>query len=251
MGGSIAITVREESGEEHRMCRWTNVLPQFIKNIRMLNKDSDHLKKYLKTWQDMREDFNRNKKNKNFEQNMTPVYAPYPFLAPHGYGLVIVDMQKNYILDYQGYSSLNTINSIAISNEMNCVSQGVHIINIGRDQPKILKKKAFYLSDDSSNAVLFRELFEAEKITKAKNEQKEKTISLKGKSIEDVIKVIENDKEWQIYFPIDLSPYKVIKYYEHDPKEAMKMRSKIQEIGFKLSNKEEYIWNKWIKERSE
>src|SRR3989344_333452 len=111
MGGSIGITVREENGKEHRMCRWTNTLPWLITNIRLLNKDPAHIGGYLQRWDEMVEDFKKHSGDKKFEYPMTPVYAPYPFLAPHGYGLVVVDLQQNHILTSQGYTELGSIYS--------------------------------------------------------------------------------------------------------------------------------------------
>ena len=36
MGGSIGVLIREEDGTEHKMCRWTNELPHFINNIKLI-----------------------------------------------------------------------------------------------------------------------------------------------------------------------------------------------------------------------
>lgn len=128
MGGSIGVTIRETDGTEHRMCRWTNSLPRFIHNIKFINKDIPYLKEYLKIWDDMEKDWMENKDNKDlrfksehveigklyvrggkpqkFRHNMTEIYAPYPFLAPISYGLVVIDMQKSVILSCQGYCGI-------------------------------------------------------------------------------------------------------------------------------------------------
>lgn len=264
MGGSIAVTVREPNGTEHRMCRWTNAIPWFMKNIRLLNKDPAHIREYLKDWQDMRADYEKHKdewealKQKYgdkvwdhdgpFEFPMTDAYAPYPFLAPLEYGLVVFDMQKNHILDYQGYTSPDAIDSVAVVFDMSSVSPGKHKIVVGGPQPEKLGRKAFYLQDDESNAVRFRELLEAGRITKAVNYRTKETISLDGKSLDDAIKVIEDDSERHVYFPIDMSPYEVTRYIERDPEEAQKMHSRIKDLGFQLSDEEERLWEEWIKE---
>lgn len=122
MGGSIAVTARRANGEVIRMCRWTNPLPFFFQNARLFEGDETHLDEYLKQWYQMRDDFERNntrpepdieedaeawdKWSARFEYPMTPVYAPYPFLAPHGYGLVVIDYQTQTMLSMQGYSAL-------------------------------------------------------------------------------------------------------------------------------------------------
>jgi len=125
MGGSIAVTARRANGETVRMCRWTNSLPYFFQDARWLDGDETHLDEYLKQWYVMRDDYERNnpgpkpddddaadawrKWSDAFEHNMTSVYAPYPFLAPHGYGLVVIDYQTQTVLSMQGYSALTEV----------------------------------------------------------------------------------------------------------------------------------------------
>lgn len=49
MGGTIAVTVREEDGTVYKMARWTNTLPHFVLNEKLYNKNPDHLSAYLQT----------------------------------------------------------------------------------------------------------------------------------------------------------------------------------------------------------
>ena len=58
----------------------------------------------------MKKDWEQHKDDEKFEYPMTLCYTPYPaFLAPEGYGLVVVDMQKDTILSCQGYTSFGNI----------------------------------------------------------------------------------------------------------------------------------------------
>jgi len=132
MGGSIGMTIREPDGTEHRMTRWTNALPWYINHIDFINKDPKHLAEYMSQWNGMREDWENHisvcKKERHiswgdncckFNFPMTPCYAPYPFLAPVEYGLVLVDMQKDIILSCQGYchpGNMHVNKHISISN---------------------------------------------------------------------------------------------------------------------------------------
>ena len=132
MGGSIGVTIREENGTEHRMCRWTNSLPGFVHNIRFINKDKIYIKEYLELWYNMRKDWEENKDNKDlrflsnsielrngmkigggepqkFRLGMTDVYAPYPYLAPMNYGLIVIDLQNNVILHSQDYCGIGSL----------------------------------------------------------------------------------------------------------------------------------------------
>lgn len=119
MGGSVAVTIREPNGTEHRMCRWTNTLPWGINNVKMLaaEPDPEHLADYLKEWQAMRADYLKNKDTGNFEYNMTDCYAPYPLLAPMGYGLVLVDFKTHTLITKQGYAGFNTLAAVTMWGE--------------------------------------------------------------------------------------------------------------------------------------
>lgn len=231
MGGSIAVTVREESGKEHRMCRWTNVLPWFVNNLNLITKDQSHLQEYLEAWYDMKADYAKHKHNQRFENGMTGCYAPYPFLAPREYGLVVVDMQKSHILTNQGYSHLGVIDNVAIKYDI--VSNG---------------ERAFYL-DDGSETTRFRKLFEAGKITEARHYlDKKRIVPLSGMSLDDVISLVNDDNWGGLYFPINISPFTLAEYGEHDAEEAERMRNDIRNLGFVLSRKENKIWEKWMAE---
>lgn len=252
MGGSIAVTVREENGKEHRMCRWTNTLPWFVKNIRLLNKDKKHLRKYLDTWESMVDDWNKNQTTINFDLNMTPVYAPYPFLAPHDYGLVVVDMLSDHILDYQGYFHSEIIGSVGVSSDMSSVAPGVHKIVIGGPQPNRLGRQAFYQDEEVSEATRFRELLEAGKIKGLVKDYRKGVVEpLKENTLDEAVKIIEDDRERFSYFQIDMSPFQLIRYHEPDPEEAEKIRTKIKDLGFTLTTEEDKLWDEWINEHRE
>jgi len=243
MGGSVAVTVREESGREHRMCRWTNVLPWFVNNMKLVNKDPTHVAAYLKQWNEMRADYLKHQQDENFESPMTPCYAPYSTLAPHGYGLVVIDMQKNRILSSQGYSYLGDIDSIAVASDMSSVSPGVHKMVIGGKQPARRGLKAFH-DDADGNAYRFREFLEAGRISEAKGNNN--SISMEGKSLDDTIEIIKNDHKHSLHFPIDMSPFKIKTYYEYDSDSAIEMRQDIEQLGFSLTDEENKIWDEWI-----
>ncbi len=108
MGGTVAVTLRLENGEEFRMRRWTNSLPWFFNSTKFFSKDRSHINEYLKQWFEMKKDWEKNKESESFEFNMTKCYSPYPApLAPAGYGIVVFDFQKNAIISCQGYTSFN------------------------------------------------------------------------------------------------------------------------------------------------
>ncbi len=115
MGGSIGVTIRDYRGKEHRMCRWTNALPDLVKNVDFLEGKEEPIIQYLADWYRMVLD------QKLATQTHTPTrypmtegYISHPYLAPEGYGLCLIDCTKKTIINCQGYSTLEHITSSEI-----------------------------------------------------------------------------------------------------------------------------------------
>lgn len=109
MGGSIALTLREPDGREHRMCRWTNSMPWMVVNRGFYEKNPEHTRQMLVEWEMMRADYVLHAEDQQFKYPMTPVYGDWPLLAPVGYGLVVLDQQQDRILTMQGYTSFDRL----------------------------------------------------------------------------------------------------------------------------------------------
>ena len=257
MGKRVGLTLRAPDGKEHRMCRWTNILASIINNIRLVNKDNSHIEDIIKTWYEMREDYESHKADGNFEDDRIEDYAPFPYLAPMGYGLVVVDMVNDEILDCQDYTIPGIIPAIGIKREMHSVDgKSTSILRIGshaKSKSKSLGKQAFYLDDSKKAAVRFREFFEAGKIAKVREYSIAVDdyieIDVNGRSFDYVVGMIENSVDLE--FHLDMSPYKIIKYDEQNYEDLVKMKGKIKELGFKLNSEEEQIWYEWIREHRE
>lgn len=117
MGGTVSVIIKDKNNQVHKMHRWTNSLPHFIQHFETSNQNPQVLKNYLTTWEEMSEDYNKNKKTGKFKLNMTSVYVPDSgFVAPYEYGIVTVDLVKNKIMSLQGYSSLNKISVVNVCN---------------------------------------------------------------------------------------------------------------------------------------
>ena len=214
MGGTIAMTIREPDGTEHRMARWTNPIPDFINNLGFINKDPEHLAKYQSQWMGMRKDWldhiatctNMTHGDCKFLYPMTPCYAPTSELAPDGYGLIVIDMQKDVIISCQGYCAIGNF---------------------------LLGK---YISGNEEWEWA-QNLLDAGKIL---------SVESMGKPVK-VPKKINNlkKKQFTLTLKVDLSPFKVIKVSEGDYK-ALKLE--VLKLGFTLSPEEEQLWDKAIKE---
>lgn len=215
MGGSIGFTIREENGKEHRMCRWTNVTPGFFNNIRFINKDPEYLNNFLKTWQDFVEDYKLHKKDKKFVHNMTDIYAPYPFLAPIEYGLIVVDYKTNTVIHSQNYSSID-------------------------------KFLAIGLYDDEEKLETCKELMDEKRITgyEAWDRLKKEDIINKKKNINlsEAIELSKNSDIAYLTLYVDSKPWTFHRYKNDNVNGWNQFKKHILDLGFKLTKKEEKIW---------
>ena len=231
MGGCVGITIREADGTEHRMCRWTNVI-SCLNDLRLYEKDSAFIREFNQKWEEMRADYLKHKKDRKFEQNMTEVYAPYPLLAPMEYGLIVIDMQKNIILNYQDASRLGGFDSPGLLLEL---------ISNQANRP-------------NSMFTSFKNLFKAGRIKLVVNFLAKKQLDLSTynfKAIETLLKEEMKSNRHLLTFFIDTAPFELIEYAPNNVQAARKMLAKIKELGFILKAKEEKEWRNWIKENDD
>lgn len=228
MGGSIAITLREPDGTQHRMIRWTNIMPHFICNRLMVQKDDDHIQDFMYLWRDMKEDWDRNHESGQFVNNMTDVYVPYDnaCLYPHGYGLVVVDLEHGILLSMQGYTSLAKIYQVSIKLALR---GGIMDGEDGLSDVKRLK--AFY---------------DAGKITHWRNVNVPAEHPLPD-SFEELLQLVSDDVHANEFlnFELDLSPM-VLEEYEESAEGCEALRDRVLELGFILSDAENAKWDEYI-----
>lgn len=212
MGGIIAVTVRALDSTEYRMARWTNGLSDYITNINLCNKNQDHIDQYLNRWKEMETDWINNKDTGKFKFPMTSCYLPDSYLlAPIGYGLVVVDYVENFILHSQGYTRIGSINSSALCD------------------PEDLER--------------FDQFKVANRIKKINFWEEE------GFTINDINQMTAVEiRSLDAYFEMDMSPFEVIRYGEHDRDELKRMQSKIVDLGFTLSEEELQMWEDFVEE---
>lgn len=235
MGGSVTMIIRESEDKVHKMVRWTNSFPHFIKHPKFLSKDKTHLNEYLVHWNEMSEDYEENKKTGNFKYNMTDVYIPDSgHIAPVEYGIVFIDFVKNKIISCQGYSS---INKIPMSSVLTAYRQ--------RSQ-KDWEDTLFGIRDLYDANLLSLKTYDESKSLSSLN----KALSNKKLSFLDKIEIVKKDMDTALgcYFEMDLSPFEVIDNYD-DLKGFKKTYKEIKEL-ITLTKEDEKRWKKYLKERS-
>ena len=217
------MTLRLPNGIEHRMCRWTNIMPWAFTNLALIESRPEHIAALLEQWLLMKADWEKSQAaGTKPENNMTDFYAPHQVLAPNGYGLVVVDMVNKVIAHSQGYTDIGTIFSASF-----------------HDGPT---------SDPDSNAYRFKQLFDSGKIKEFRQWGREKPpiTDFAGMSADAVITSLGMAGDRTGDFIVDMSPYTVERYAEHDYASAVKLRERVLELGFVLTSKEEELWNDWF-----
>lgn len=267
MGGTVAVTLRTEDGAEHRMARWTNIFPETVHSLEFISGSLDYWKDSLERFYDMKKDWDDNHEEYNrraierpqdygyrgsvFRFPMTPCYGSGTYLAPEGYGLIVLDQVEKKILEMQGYTSFGTHNIASISLDMDW-----NIFEEIREGRASLVEyiESLRESQPENRAVGFYDLCKAGKVS-GRDQYNRTTgefeiVDLRGASVEDVFSIIVADKPTVDRFILDLSPY-TVERFEEDSEGAIQMRKRVLELGFVLSDEEEKFWQEWIDDELE
>jgi hypothetical protein len=265
MGGAVGFTIRESDGTEHRMCRFTNYLPWYIVNKKMLDKDPEHLKFYTDSWKDLRKEAEEDPEC--FQARM---YGNYPYLAPTGYGLIVVDWQKDVIVSMQNYSTFNRITYTAAKLDIDGFDDDPEsdahrlreLYEAGKVHPEVLDNKGNAMVKFNSVKelrALFNDPSEAWRyeiselmrkngwqIGKFSTEDKKRIVDL-----DFLLKSYENrpnDLTWG-KFEIDMSPFEYIDLGDKTADNMVEFRRMlVEDLDFVLTEKEEELWEEEIKE---
>ena len=242
MGGTTSITLRKPDSTEFRMTRWTNSMPWGVCNPRMFNADEKHMDEYLHQWLKMKDDWDRNHIGGKFENEMTDCYFPSAGLAPCGYGLTVVDHVNNVILDMQGYTSFHNMNVAGIALDITKTDEGRYECRM-----------------DDSNFLCFKEFLEDDRIVGVEVINKEKNgldvIPLPTKDLSKLVDIIGNydnplKNKW-FNFALDIHPFTIERFEECDSAETERMRQRVLELGFVLTDAENAEWDDFIAQLKE
>ncbi len=256
MGGAIGFTLREASGKEHRMCRWTNCTPTWVTSVGMVLKQEAHIQSILKPWYAALLDV---KKHGKKATHNTAMYAMEGRgLRPVEYGLIVVDMVNNVILDCNGYSCAGYIYSGSVSNDF-----------IGYDpKPAWTRRRAippggvdvkdlwwFKELNDYGDGIRAMDFVLLQRIRQARYFDAETETHrvrdfapfINTREFLQDIKTRRAAGKYDSYV-IDMSPFTVVTFPETaDGFQAF--RTKLKELDFKLLVKEEKAWDTFIADR--
>ena len=235
MGGSLGVTIRDIEGKEHRMCRWTNPTPSFINSVGFIEKDQTHLDEYLKVWYDMVESYKTGAYKKE-KFTMVDSYAPNPYLAPMGYGLLLIDYTTSTILHMQGYANYGEDSATGI---------GLALLSDGAER-EIQRYKDLF--EKKKMRSLFDYDFDAWDRGEKDENGEVKKIRFSPKSWEELLNMCKGKKRTHMNIELDMSPWKIKRF---DSSEAENFLKEVEELGFSLDEQERSLWKEWVEYHNE
>lgn len=226
MGGLIAVTIKQEDGTVHNMERWTNPLPYFLKDLRILEEDEEYIQEYI---------------NQEHE-------GKWEYTAPMGYGLVVLDLQSKAIFDCNGYSSFNHwsfsqiyLDSVSIRNHYGSIT--------GPDKPD--QTVAFDDVEYQGPCWKLKKWIEAGRI-KAYDSvyEPEAKLLCENPTVEEIIKLVQQrDAHSWGGFMIDWSPFDYFKWSDGPEESWSEMREQMVESGWKFTDDDLKEWDQFVDER--
>lgn len=243
MGGSIGITLRESNGTEHRMCRWTNVVPWTFDNLDFTNKDEAHISQFLTAWDEMVADYKR----KDFEKSpMSEVYVPYGGLYPTEYGLIVADFTTNTLLDMNDYHAIGKTSTIHIRNEI----QGVLRYQMDRDILLSPVEALVALTEDEpdSNCYTTLQFVKEGKVKQATkwdfSLEKHVPISVEITNVQQLADFVMDPEHEFSVLKLDMSPF-TLKTFERTLEGSQQLRQEVLNLGFVLTDEEVKAWDEF------
>lgn len=215
MGGSIGMTIRDFNGVEHRMERWTNPLPTFINNMKLVDKCKEHIGNYLNTLSE-------------------PSSRP-DTLAPSEYGQIVIDMVNNRILSLQSYTSVGRFSNSGVLNDSRYYGRECFFKPPPDEVPRYYPRH-----------FLLREFFEDGRVSIVDNGVPLSVNLFNSNDLYDYI--LNCDHRKMIYFNLDMSPFKIIEYSD-SVHGALCFKQDIIDSGFVLSDVENKLWDEWFLSR--
>jgi len=175
MGGQVAVTIREENGTIHKLETSTRNLGWMIDNMKMLNKDPEHIKNII---------------NKNVN-----IWG----MIPDMYGIVVIDLMTDHIISCQGYCRFGVMYATELSKYMEDREEPLGRLREFFDAKKI---KACSSNDTRlPNVKLYMP------------SERPKTDTFPANNFKKFISFLDNHDD-RLFINFDMSPFTVIQFAE-------------------------------------
>lgn len=248
MGGTIRVILREENGTIHKMFRWTNSFPWFVNHMGLVNKDPKHLKAYMRAYVEMKIDYLKNKDKpdvegeEKFENFMTSAYFPEAdWIAPAGYGLLVIDYMKDKILSCQGYSHVGNVDMGKLRMALDD-SEENRFIRSGMIQDDEIESYKTMLEEGRIAEHVMWDLKEEGFVSH--NRTKEEILGFTSINFYEDKSEEARELKWS-HFKLDLNPWEVFNYDESVEGYA-EFKEKMVELGFEFTEEDEKLWNEYV-----
>jgi hypothetical protein len=259
MGGHVSVVIRRSSGAIQKMLLWTNIVPSFFVNPKMIQEDSDLIGRLIAT-RDLNNDAIRLSEDftdKRYLGFVGDYCSRGSVLAPVDYGLIVFDFKENTVHSMQSYCSLDHACAMGCRKS---VAQHKAKLN---DDLSISNAINGFMSSGILNHISF---YDMENVNPDVSSDIDKKINGLGLDFHDVIHLISTDKSERkqllmtrlglpptglIYAGFGIShPMNVI-YYENESKDLLLLKHNLISDGFSISADEDKIWSDFYNEYKE
>lgn len=259
MGGHVSVVIRRSSGSIQKMRLWTNIVPAFFVNPKMMQEDSDLIGRLIAT-RDLNNDAIRLSKgftDKRYLGFDGDYCSRNSVLAPVDYGLIVFDFKERRVHSMQSYCSLDQI--FCMGHRMS-VSQ--NRARLGDDLSIIFALIGF-MSNGMLNHISFHDM---ENINPDISSNIDKKINGLGFDLDDVIHLISTDKSERnlslltrlglpinglVHAGFDINHPMDLIYYENRSRDLLCLKHNLISDGFSISEEEDKIWNDFYNEYKE
>ncbi len=224
MGGPINILIRWENGETTSFEAWTNPMPYWFSNLKLIENTEAHLKEYVEA-----------------RERFVPVSK-----GPEGYGLVVIDVMTKQILNMQGYTSFASIYGTGCQ------------IEIPYDTPKNTKFDQLVFSE-GSYILRLKQFFDAGRVSELKRWDSNKECHINeslesyfGKKVtfDDIYnKISERDNGFHVDFILNMDPWVISSFSENSGSKDFKQR--LVDMNFVFTESDDKLWDNWEKRYGE
>ncbi len=238
MGGQIRVVYREENGTVHKRTRWTNRLGRFLKSHHVAERNHDHMMEYFGP------DERIEPQRLSHDDHTVP-------LAPHQYGIVVVDFQANQFMATQNYTSLNRIGPAEATGTFyrpehraecikNFTDMADHRLRVRKRVFRTFQKQTTH--EDTLGEPLTRaEAFEAAQVMMREFSQQNSLFR------ERVDNMVEPEYYYDTNFVIDFDPLDTSLLDSDDDSTALLLiKQRMIETGFEFTAAENAIWDREI-----
>ena len=238
MGGQIRIVYREENGKVHKRTRWTNRMGLWLKSHHIAERNHDHMMAYFGP------DERIEPQRLSHDDKTVP-------LAPHQYGIVVVDFKANQFMATQNYTSLNRIAPAEATGTFYRPEHRAECIRNFTDMPdhrlRIRKRTYTTFQQKTTHEETLGELLTAAEAHEAANVMMREYSQQTNPFRERVDSMVEPEYYYDTNFIIDFDPLDISLLDNDDDSTALLMiKARMEETGFEFTSSENAIWDREI-----